>query len=53
MNTNKQEIKKMRKSYKKAITKIIARLEKLKIAHEKANQDVDNYVNDSSIQDDI
>lgn len=43
----------MRKSYKKAITKIIARLEKLKIAHEKANQDVDNYVNDSSIQDDI
>jgi hypothetical protein len=42
----------MRKSYKKTITKILARLEELKQAHEKANQDVENYINDSSIQDD-
>ena len=53
MNTNKQtELKKMRKSYKKTITKILARLEELKQAHEKAIQDVENYLNDSSIQDD-
>ncbi len=42
----------MKKTYKKAIDTIVARLAELKTKSKIANQEVDNYINDSSRQDD-